>query len=618
MSKPKKSNKKNRFSWFFEIIIVITIVISINLIISNLSGSSTIEDLSYHEFEKKIHSNFEGEQPKSVALSEYSNGQIIASFKQSEDTKDSSDKETNQDSKDVEKSIEETTGEEEVTVYRTFTSPKDNNINELLKTYDIDYSYVIKGSFFSTLIKVLFYGFLFFLLWSLMKPSMKSKKIGTVTIEKVKDEEKTTTFDDIGGLTDEIKKEIMQTQELIKNPELAKALGIKPSKGIILEGPSGTGKTKIARAIANSFDAEFLSVSGSEFVELFAGMGAKKVRELFEKAQKLAPCVIFIDEIDAVAKKRSTNNAFSNEEREQTLNQLLVSMDGIVETNDVLIIAATNRLDMLDAALLRPGRFDYKIKIDLPDLKGREEILGIHSKDRPLSEDLQNNLPEYAKSLIGFSGAEIEQLVNIAAYRAFNDNRNIITREDFDNALDRIILGNATRALSSVEMKKRVAYHEAGHAVLSAILNPGRIRKVTIVPRGGAGGFLAEIPKEGLKTSEDLKNQIKIFLAGGVAEEIIFKNHSYGVDNDFEQSKNLISNMVDRWGMGSTKLRPTFSDKEKEEQSIQLYEQCLNDTKNILEEHFGLFKKVAELLLEKETLDGSEIEEMVKQYRLNN
>lgn len=616
-SKKNKKNRKKSSREFLFLNIILVFVIVFTLIYSAFfQETSKFEKTNQFEIQKKIEQEFKKKNPREVNVVEYSQGLVRVAIVDKVKEKESKENKVVTKEEESNKTLAEINkndkNDKNAEYYEVKVNPKENVFDDLTKKYNINYEFIFQKNIAGNLLKLLFYGFLIYILYISVSPMLKSKSFREKG-EKVQ-ETSNVSFDDIGGLSDEVKKEIMQTQELIKNPELAKKLDLKPSKGILLEGPSGTGKTLIAKAIANSFNAKFFTVSGSDFVELFAGMGAKKVRDLFEEAQKESPSVIFIDEIDAVAKKRSTRIEGSNDEREQTLNQLLVCMDGTEELSDILIIAATNRADMLDSALLRPGRFDYKIKIDLPDVKGRKEIIDIHSKNKPLTEESRSRLDELAQSTTGLSGAQIQSIFEIAAYQAFNAKREEISFDDINVAFDRIILGSATRSLSTKEAKERVAYHEAGHAVTSTFLFPNSIRKVTIIPRGGALGFVSEIPKEGLQTNEDLFNDVVVFLAGGVAEETKYHNHSNGVDNDVENAKKIVGNMAERWGMTEEYFTPTFSEKEKAEKSKEIYQKALNKTKELIEEHQELFEEVTQLLIEKETIDGKEIAEMKDRY----
>ncbi|MEJ1518128.1 AAA family ATPase [Bacillus cereus] len=584
--KRKQPNLKKALRKLFYITILIGIISVIAIKDTDAFSKNKEQEVSYREFLTVIEKN----KSEKLGIIEMSEGKIYLTI---------GDKE-----KDKKHLIK----------YVTQANPNDSGISDLIKKYDIKYAYVVPVNMIGTIFNLLFYGLLIVMFWSFIMPMIRSKNSGSES-SGAKDSIPKITFDEIGGLSEEVKNEILQTQKLIKNPEKAKALGLKPSKGILLYGPSGTGKTLIAKAIATSFEAEFIATSGSNFVEMFAGLGAKRARDLFQKAKKNAPAVIFIDEIDAIGKKRSNNGAYSNDEREQTLNQILVLLDGVESTENIFVVAATNRLDILDDALLRPGRFDYKIKIDLPDIEGRKEIIAIHTKNKPLDEEVTSRLSEIAESTSGYSGADIESLFESAGYHAFTKGQDKITMDDINYGIDRVVVGNAGRKIKDKATKERVAYHEAGHAAVSALLFPNSIRKATIVPRGDALGFVAQIPKEGLLPREQLLNHLKMIVAGGVTEKMIFGSHSTGVSDDFRKAKEIIGKMVSDWGMGEKDLVPSFSDKDKEKQMESIYVQVIKDTESLLQENNEYLHAVAELLLRKETVDGIEIENLKTQQK---
>lgn len=577
-----RNKKRGRKFWDVMLIVVLFAVFTTTIYQDKIFPKDKAEEATLYEITKAIEKESKKEKPSLVTIEETSIGKVFITI-----GKDKKEKK-----------------------YEINVNPRESNLTDILKTYNVEYKYVVPFDGLSFFFSLLFYVFLGLLIWVFVVPMLKSGSFGSKAGKKLT-EIPQITFDDIGGLADETLKEIMQTQELIKNPERAKKLGIKPSKGMILYGPSGTGKTLIAKAVANSFKAEFIFTNGADFVELFAGMGAKKVRDMFEKAKKNSPSVIFIDEIDAVGKKRSNNSVSSgNDEREQTLNQILVCLDGVEELKDVFVIAATNRIDILDDALLRPGRFDYKIKVDLPNVEGRKEIIRIHTKKKPLSEEVTNRLDEIADSTVGCSGADLESLFDNAAYHAFGAGRDEITMDDVNFGLDRMIVGSASSPIRDKETKHRVAYHEAGHAVVGSLLTPNSVRKATIVPRGQALGYVAQIPKEGLHDITSLSNMLKVMVAGGIAETLIYSTHSSGVSDDFKRAKELIGRMVEDWGMGSSPLIPSFSEKEKHVEMKTLYEKIILETTQLIEDNRLLFEGVATLLISKETIDGKEIEEI--------
>ncbi len=416
------------------------------------------------------------------------------------------------------------------------------------------------------------------------------------------------TLEDIGGLSAEMKEEITQTLTILKEPEKAIKMGIKPPKGILFYGPPGTGKTLLAQAIAKEMNASFFSASGSAFNELFVGVGASRVRSLFQSARKAGKAIIFIDEVDALAGKRK---AHGGEEAEKTLTELLVQLDGGHNNEGILFIAATNRKDMLDEAFLRPGRIDFSFHVPLPDTKGRREIIEIHSKAKQLAEDVYSALDDLAESTSGFSGAELQSLFETASRRALRNGHKVIQKIDLDYALDRTILGNTSRSLQDAETKRRVAIHEAGHAVVASITKPGSVRKATIIPRGEALGYVAPIPKElHLSTTSDLLDRVAMVLAGGVAERMYLGEHSIGVSGDVQQAKHIIEQMVDT-GMLEDGFSLTFNKQDKEAKMQELFQKGLEKAEAIMKSNHNQYMQLVEVLLHKETLEGTEVEEIV-------
>lgn len=496
--------------------------------------------------------------------------------------------------------------------YVTEVNPSDNHIKELLDVHKINYSYMEEVSFFDTFIKFAIPMLLLFLILGMLLNKNKGgvgKGNEMVKKSAKKHETPDTKPSDIGGLSEETREEVKQIIEIFKNKEKAKELGINPAKGALLYGPPGTGKTLLAKAMANELGASFFPSSGSSFTEMFVGVGASRVRELFAEARKSKPSLIFIDEFDSLAKKRGLSN--SNEERENTLNELLAQMDGIESNEDVFLIAATNRKDDLDEAILRPGRFDYKIKIGLPDLAGRKEIISIHSKNKKLSKDVKDKMNLIAESTTGYSGAELEGVFNNAAKHALLRDKKEVDMDDINHALDVTVLGNANRKLSDENTRRRVAYHEAGHALVGLITKPKSVRKATIIPRGDALGFVAPIPKElELSTPSELIDRLSMILAGGVAEMKKFGEHSIGVSGDVEQAKNLIGKMVDL-GMREDDFVLSFDDKDKQTQMKIIFNKALRRSKDIIEKYEKEWEKLTATLLVKETLSGDEIERII-------
>lgn len=435
-------------------------------------------------------------------------------------------------------------------------------------------------------------------------------------------------FSDVAGAEEE-KQELVEVVDFLKNPKKYKALGARIPAGVLLEGPPGTGKTLLAKAVAGEAGVPFFSISGSDFVEMFVGVGASRVRSLFEDAKKAERAIIFIDEIDAVGRRRGAGMGGGNDEREQTLNQLLIEMDGFEGNESIIVIAATNRSDVLDPALLRPGRFDRKILVGSPDVKGREAILRVHAKNKPLAEDV--NLKVVAQQTPGFVGADLENVLNEAALVAARRNKKKIDASDIDEAEDRVIAGPSKkdRTISQKE-REMVAYHEAGHTIVGLVLSSARVvHKVTIVPRGRAGGYMIALPKEDqmLHSKDNLKEQLAGLMGGRVAEEIIFNAQTTGASNDFEQATQLARAMVTEYGM-SDKLGPVqyegnhaimtgqlSPEKTYSAQTAQMIDDevrtLLNEARDkaadIINNNRETHKLIAEALLKYETLDAAQI-----------
>ncbi|MDR3240633.1 MAG: ATP-dependent zinc metalloprotease FtsH [Lactobacillaceae bacterium] len=436
-------------------------------------------------------------------------------------------------------------------------------------------------------------------------------------------------FSDVAGAEEE-KQELVEVVEFLKDPSKFTKLGAKIPKGVLLEGPPGTGKTLLARAVAGEAGVPFFSISGSDFVEMFVGVGASRVRDLFENAKKSAPSIIFIDEIDAVGRQRGAGMGGGHDEREQTLNQMLVEMDGFSGNEGIIVMAATNRADVLDPALLRPGRFDRKILVGRPDVKGREEILKVHSKGKPLAKDV--DLKEIAKQTPGFVGADLANLLNEAALLAARQNKNVIEAVDVDEAEDRVIAGPAKKdRVVSAKERETVAYHEAGHAIVGLVLNEARVvHKVTIVPRGRAGGYAIMLPREDqmLMSKTNAMDQIAGLMGGRAAEEIIFDQQSSGASNDFEQATNIARAMVTEYGMsdklGMVQLAnggqpflgrqygetPAYSEETArliDEEVRRLTTEGYQHAHEIIEKYKDRHAAIAKALLEFETLDEKQI-----------
>jgi len=445
---------------------------------------------------------------------------------------------------------------------------------------------------------------------------------------------KKVTFKDVAGV-DEAIEELKEVVEFLKNPKKFQRLGGKIPKGVLLMGPPGTGKTLLAKAVAGEAGVPFFSISGSEFVEMFVGVGASRVRDLFEQGKKNAPCIIFIDELDAVGRHRGAGLGGGHDEREQTLNQLLVEMDGFETKDGVILIAATNRPDVLDPALLRPGRFDRRIVVDRPDVRGREEILKIHTRKIPLGDDV--DLKIIARSTPGFAGAELANLVNEAALLAARKDKEVVEMEDFEEAKDKVIMGLARKSMAlSEEEKKNTAYHEAGHALVAAVLpDTDPIHKVTIIPRGRALGVTVQLPEDDryTYTKDYLENRIAILMGGRVAEEVYMGHITTGAGNDIEVATDLARKMVCKWGM--SELGPLNLGVEEQEiflgKDLVKHQNYSDETaklidaeiksiitrnyqkaKDILKEYKNQFLELAEKLLEKEVLTAEEVYAIVR------
>ncbi len=446
------------------------------------------------------------------------------------------------------------------------------------------------------------------------------------------------TFEDVAGLKEE-KEEVKELIDFLKNPKKFQKLGARIPKGVLLFGPPGTGKTLLARAVAGEADVPFYFISGSDFVELFVGVGASRVRDMFQQAKRNAPCLIFIDEIDAVGRQRGTGLGGGHDEREQTLNQLLTEMDGFGANEGIIIIAATNRPDVLDPALLRPGRFDRQVTVNLPDVRGREEILAVHARNKVLAEGI--TLKNLAKRTPGFSGADLENLLNEAALLAVRRNKDAITMSEIDEATDRVLMGPAkTSHKYSENDRKLVAYHEAGHAVIGIKLdNANDVQKVTIIPRGSAGGYNMMVPTEEklCSTKTDLLEQITGLLGGRTAEEVVFGEITTGAHNDFEKATKIVRAMVTEYGMsdlgplqfeqpsGSVFLgrdynkAQHFSNEVANEIDMEMRKiinQCHKQATEIIKKNRDLLKLIAETLLEYETLTKEQIDYLVENGRM--
>jgi cell division protease FtsH len=465
----------------------------------------------------------------------------------------------------------------------------------------------------------------------------KALSFGKSRARLMSDQSERVTFEDVAGI-DEAKEELIEIVEFLRDPKKFTRLGGRIPKGVLLVGPPGCGKTLLARAIAGEAGVPFFSISGSDFVEMFVGVGASRVRDLFVQGKKNAPCIIFIDEIDAVGRHRGAGLGGGHDEREQTLNQLLVEMDGFESNEGVILISATNRPDVLDPALLRPGRFDRQVVVSMPDIRGREKILRVHMKKTPIDKDV--NAVILAKGTPGFSGADLENLVNEAALLAAKRNKEKIGMDDFEDAKDKVYMGLERKSkVIKEEDRKVTAYHEGGHALVARFLpQTDAVNKITIVPRGRAAGITWFLPEErDFKYKDQLESELAVAFGGRVAEEIVFNRISTGAANDIKQATDLAQQMIRSWGM-SDNLGPLSYAKGEEqvflgreiaqhrdyseataqkidEEINKLIKNSYGRAKTVLKENLDILHKLAEKLLEKETVMGKELDELIHSLR---
>ena len=610
MQDDKKQPKRPKFDWLF-IIVIIAAIIGIYFLIQNLT-QKTYKNISYTKLQEQINGNHLVEDVQLTAspisdnydlyyiTGQYKNGTAKIDFKSAVTT---------------------------------------SQLEYLVSNYNLSITIVpLKTNIWlSLLVSLLPSLILLVVLVFIMRMLMKSQGGAGGAFDFAKstaklNRSKTVTFNDVAGC-DEEKEELVEIIDFLKNPRKYNEIGARVPKGVILFGPPGTGKTLLAKAVAGEAGVPFFSISGSDFVEMFVGVGASRVRDMFKTAKENAPCIVFIDEIDAVGRQRGAGMGGGHDEREQTLNQLLVEMDGFVGNTGIIIMAATNRPDVLDPALLRPGRFDRQITISNPDVLGREAILKVHARNKHLDPSVKLN--EIAQRTPGFSGADIENLLNEAALLAARENRKVISTSDIDEAIDRVMMGPAKKSKKYTEHERRlVAFHEAGHAVIGLRLeNASVVQKITIVPRGQAGGYNLMMPKEEtyFKTKEQLLETITGFLGGRVAEEITFSDISTGASNDFENATKIARAMVTEYGMsdlgpiqyeqpngsiflGRDYLKDkNFSDQvalEIDKEVRIIIENCYAKAKEVLTSNTELLKTIAEYLLLVETLTKSDIDEI--------
>ncbi|MFF2912629.1 ATP-dependent zinc metalloprotease FtsH [Paenibacillus sp. NPDC057934] len=534
--------------------------------------------------------------------------------------------------------------------FSTYIPPTDAALNELVKASDehgVEYEQKkMQGdsiwlTFLSSIIPLVIMFILFFFLFNQAQGGGgKVMNFGKSKARLYNEEKKRISFEDVAG-ADEEKQELVEVVEFLKDPRKFAAVGARIPKGVLLVGPPGTGKTLLARAVAGEAGVPFFSISGSDFVEMFVGVGASRVRDLFENAKKNAPCIIFIDEIDAVGRQRGAGLGGGHDEREQTLNQLLVEMDGFGGNEGIIIVAATNRADILDPALLRPGRFDRQITVDRPDVKGREAVLKVHSRNKPLTKDVK--LDVIAKRTTGFTGADLENLLNEAALLAARRNRKDISMREVDEAIDRVIVGTEKRSRVISDREKRiVAYHEAGHTIAGYFLeHADMVHKVTIIPRGRAGGYVIMLPKEDrmLATKQELLDRVTGLLGGRVAEEMFIGEIGTGAYSDFQQATSIVRSMIMEYGM-SDKLGPlqfgtsqgqvflgrdigheqNYSDSiayEIDQEMQNFIRTCYERCRELLTKYSKEMHLIANTLLEKETLELDQIKELIEQGYLS-
>lgn len=521
------------------------------------------------------------------------------------------------------------------------TGPKDTELIALLREHNVKYYFSPPTEppwwtgLLSTFLPVLLLiGFVFFMMQQTQGGGNRVMQFGKSRARLHTDDKKKVTFNDVAG-ADEAKEELEEVVEFLKSPKKFIEMGARIPKGVLLFGAPGTGKTLLARAVAGEAGVPFFSISGSDFVEMFVGVGASRVRDLFEQAKKNSPCIVFIDEIDAVGRHRGAGLGGGHDEREQTLNQLLVEMDGFNANEGIIVIASTNRPDILDPALLRPGRFDRHILVDRPDVAGRKAILGVHVRDKPLDKDI--DLEVLARRTPGFTGADLANMANEGALLAARRNKNRIGMQEMEDAIERVIAGpeKKSRIISEKE-KQLVAYHETGHAVVGAILpNTDPVHKVSIIPRGLAGGYTLLLPTEDryYLTRSRLLDEVTVLLGGRVAESIFLKEISTGAQNDLERATDMVRKMITEYGM-SEKLGPlTFGRKQEQvflgkdiardrnyseaiaysidQEAREIIDNCYKKAQEILEANKESVERIASALMEKETLEGPEFIELL-------
>jgi len=596
--------KRTKFSLFYVIFVIFIMLFIQFFFIQLLLPSPRIKHIPYSYLKQLVKEN----KIKAVAIGE-----------------------------NVIKAIPEDTEEYQLLV----TTPvEDPGLIKELEEYGVEYTGMHESSFmrnfFSWVLPLLLFFFLWIIIFKKMGPGAGVMTFGKSKVKLYAEDEVKVTFKDVAGV-DEAKEELREIVEFLKNPQKFHQLGGKFPKGVLLVGPPGTGKTLLARAVAGESKTPFFYISGSSFVEMFVGVGAARVRDLFTQAMDKAPCIIFIDELDAIGKARSLGPT-TNDEREQTLNQLLVEMDGFDSQRGVIIMAATNRPEILDPALLRPGRFDRQILVDKPNIKGREEILKVHTKKVKLSKNV--NLKLIAATTAGFAGADLANIVNEATILAVRKGKKEVGMEEFEEAIERMLTGlEKKNQLINKKEREIVAYHETGHAIIAETLPTAEpVHKISIIPRGiGALGYTLQLPTEDryLMTKKELLDKLGVLLGGRAAEEIIFGETSTGAQNDLQRTTDIARKMVVNYGMseilgpitfskeqGSTFLQPEISPyknsyseetaREIDEEVKKIVKQVYQKVKQILTNKKKTLQKISHLLLEKEVIEGEELKKLLK------
>lgn len=602
----KDNNKRPRYNLLRYYLISILAVFALNWLILPMVTQNSIEGSSYSDFRKNLSQN-------KIEEVSFKQDQIL--YKLKDDKK----------------------------IYKTGRM-EDPDIVKDLEEKNVDYSSEIpeKPSLFMNF--VMTWGFpilLFFLLQRAMTKRMENLGSGGIfgggkKIEKYEPSGETVNFDDVAG-QEEAEESLVEIVDYLKNPRKYTAIGAKCPKGALLVGPPGTGKTLLARAVAGESHVPFFSIAGSEFVEMFVGRGAAKVRELFDEAKKNAPCIIFIDEIDTIGKKRDSAGISGNDEREQTLNQLLTEMDGFDGNIGIVMLAATNRPEILDPALLRPGRFDRQIRVELPTLKDRIEILKVHARSYKMEDDIDYSL--IARSTAGASGAQLANILNEAALRAVRMGHDKVRQEDIQESIEVVIAGAQRKQdILSPEEKKRVAYHEIGHALVAALQTGSEpVEKITIIPRtSGALGYTMQVPKDekNLYTREDLINHITTLCGGRAAEEVIFNEVSTGAANDIEKATETARSMITQYGMADEFGMVKFQDsgsrymgdngnmncseetrKEIDDLMVKIVKSAQDKARQLIADNRDAMKELSEFLLEEETITGKQFMEILSKYK---